>query len=55
MILNFGSLCSKEDVDQIVFEETNDVKVKQEIKMEIDASGCQLDDCVFHSGLKYLN
>merc|ERR1712008_33371 len=26
-----------EDVDQIVFEEANDVKVKQEIKMEIDA------------------
>ena len=23
--------------------------------MEIDASGCQLDDCVFHSGLNFLN
>ena len=55
MILNFGSLCSKEDVDQIVFEEANDVKVKQEMKMEIDASRCQLDDCLFHSGLNLLN
>ena len=44
-------------MEQIVFEEGNDVKmkIKQEIKMEIDASGCQLDDCVFHNGHNFLN
>ena len=43
-------------MEQIVFEEGNDVKmeIKQEMKMEIDASGCQLDDSVFHSG-NFLN
>ena len=47
-------------MEQISFEEGNDVKdvkmkIKQEIKMEIDASGCQLDDCIFHSGHNFLN
>ena len=42
-------------MNQISFEESNDFKIKQEMKMEIDASGCQLDDCLFHSGLNLLN
>ena len=42
-------------MEQIVFEEDNDVKIKPEIKMEIDASGCQLDDYIFHSGLNFLD